>query len=185
MTRDTDSGGDDAIRDELRRLHDDDIPAPRPEFRDALLDATSRRVSAFAWRRRLAAAAAILAIYVAGAASGYLWREPEVAPIGTPEPGEDPGRIETPTGDPHAPRVVTPEDPRELRRTLRPVIPARRRQILRDAGDEYLGGERFDPESALYCYQQLLDEMPQDASTVPDADDSWLLKHLKLARAAN
>ncbi len=126
-----------------------ETPTPSDDFHDTVLARTSRVVK---WRRlrtRLLQVAAAVAIYIAGAASGFILdrgREPTVAPIAeVPRPD-----------DPALDGSTLPRDPRALEPRLLEAAPEVQEQKWKEAGDLYLLSDRSDPEAALYCYRRLL-----------------------------
>jgi hypothetical protein len=134
------------------------------ELRDAIYRRTARIVRARRWRKRLALAAAAVLLFAAGVLTGSRF---------LPFPGGE--------GAEEAPLVARrPPEPAAIEARLRAARPEDRPEILRRAGDGYLRGDVPDPESALRCYRQLLEERPENA--VASADDSWLLLYLKLSR---
>jgi hypothetical protein len=137
------------------------------DHREAVYRRTALKIRGYRRRRVLRSATLLLAVFLAGAGSGLQFSGPEaVAPAG-------PRTVETVS-------PALPSDPRDLDRKLRTAPPEERRRILRHAGDSYLAAAEADPGAAMHCYRQLLKE---EGTQVAEADDSWLLLYLKLARS--
>jgi hypothetical protein len=131
-------------------------------------------------RRRALTLGAVFLVYLGGTTTGYLLsggarlEEARVQPV-------------APQGDAGAGRpidvedVPLPADPRDLEEQLATVSPGERSRLLRQAGNGYISARHSNPEAALYCYRRLLSSAPPSPAEVPDVEDSWLLKYLKLA----
>jgi hypothetical protein len=151
-------------------------PAPPPPEPAGLRDAAWRPAARVLRRRRgLRAGRWVLVlavVYVAGAATVWLWRPDRPAPA-PPPPAQQPEEL--PPADPY--RADPPE---RIEQWAGRAGGAARVALYRRAGDGYLA--RGDEAKALRCYKQCLDGgRPEDLAIRAD-QDSWLLMSLKLAR---
>lgn len=150
--------------------------------RKEVLAATLRQLRARRITRTAVRLGAIAAVaYAAGLAT--IVAIPNGARVRTPVP--TPVSVES---HPQAPETSVLEsvmvegviDPEALALALAEMRPENQIELLRRAGDWYLS-QANDVESAVGCYQRMLDKMaPIDGSQVED--DSWLLLALKRAR---
>lgn len=144
------------------------------ELRRRLLMQTTKVVRHRSRRRRLAfmftSAAAVLLV-VSGIASITLRSKPDHVP-------RVPGPVAVETFLPGAPAADAPAA--AIEQIGEVSSPGHRAALYRRAGDRYLLDEA-DPQDALRCYTQALDDGSEADLTV-SAEDSWLLMALKIDR---
>jgi hypothetical protein len=160
---------DDAFDDLLRRpaaACDDDL-------RHAIFEQTTQVLRRRALPRRIAFGVAVAAGVLLVIAGVFSLRPGERREGPAREPGSI---VQTP-----APEVPATNAPAAVIERLGETSADGQRAVLyRRAGDRYLE-EEADPQDALRCYTQALDEGSDNALTI-SADDSWLLMALKMDR---
>jgi hypothetical protein len=152
-----------------------------PELRDRLREMTSShvRLAAISSSRRslvrwLVTAAALAACYVAGGATVWLIRPTTATAVlveHEPPKPEPPATISPPE---------LPQSPRELEIAAEKADGAESSRLFFEAGRRYLS-EWKDRQSALRCYRNALDLLPETPVIDPRIDD-WLLVDLKTDR---
>jgi hypothetical protein len=141
-------------------------------LREALLRQTRRVVRRRLWGRRLAAAAALTACYLAGIGTARLTERPVARPE-APLFAQRSEKSAEPTPPPASPAP-------EALEWQALDNPQPQPDVYREAGDRYLA-EEADYESALRCYRGALDS-GADKDLAVQPGDSWLLMALKDAR---
>jgi hypothetical protein len=184
--------------------HDDldDILAPKPVpesagLRDALFRQTAHRLARRVVVRRVAkitaALTAVAAVFVVGAAAGWVTKIPDPGrpdPLGPLSPNVAPVvvtvvvpvPVPVPLPDPSARIAVTPDPPTAAAAELRAEQaddPQEAARLYRLAGDRYLN-DLDDYANAARCYRLYL-ARAGDAGLTPEPGDTWLLTSLKNA----
>jgi hypothetical protein len=153
-------------------------PQPLPPETDALRQAIYSRTRRILRRRRglrwLAYAAALLVSF----AAGLLAMRAAMRDVPAPIPEESVQRQETP---PPAEKPLVSANESALDREWRAFDSTDQRpELYRDAGDHYMTAE-YDPQSALRCYTNALDNGTEKDLTI-STNDNWLLMAIKNAR---
>ncbi len=174
-------------------MTDDDLDAllaPRPPaaadaaFRDALFRRTRRTLAARRWGRRVAVAAGVGAVFLAGGAAGWVARPVPASPVvRAPDPVVVTVFVPVPVpaavpSSPGPVAAVPSAADAEVKAELADD-PAEAARLYRTAGDRYLA-DRDDYANAARCYRLFL-ARAGDAGLTPTAADSWLLASLKNA----
>lgn len=207
--KDSDAHQKEPLLNGLDQLPDGVFELPRASetLRRTLRDRTSAVVCRQARWRRLARAGSLVTAYAAGILTTLLlWnaggkvdelsvadreqmpREELAVDNGTPELDPNESTVPHPFDGPSLedsdpfPDEVPPNDvdPQQLRASVADASPRERIELLQRAGDLYLN-RLADVQSALDCYQQVLELLPVDERAKPKRNDSWLLAELKLA----
>lgn len=159
------------------RLDSDALDGPE-DLRQAVYARTLRLLRARRLRRQAVRAAAMVAVYFAGAATVLLAgqsREPDIASGPAAESGHWVAAIPA-TNDESA--LL---DPEKLAITMAPLERPEQARILKRAGDAWLA--RDDLQTAVKYYRDYLDQLEPERRGRPDADDSWLLMSLRVEHA--
>jgi hypothetical protein len=153
-------------------------PPPLPLDADALRqDVYARTRTILRSRRRLRLFAYAAALLVSFAA-GLLAMRSAMRPAPDPLPDV---RVERHEGPPPTYTPPTPPDESALAREWIAFDSTdHRRELYQDAGDLYMTAE-IDPQSALRCYTNSLDNGTEQDLTI-STDDNWLLMAIKDAR---
>lgn len=171
-----------------RFLEQSPAAPPSGEARQALLLQTQKVVRGRRLRKRLGLALALLACYLAGAATMQAWvrgfrSRPEITNLqGTSEPEQglaQQGSLTPMNPTPPVPIEMDPDAPAALVELIAARSPAHQALLYRSAGDRYWR-ELGDVESALRCYRLALASPESDLSL--DPEDNWILMALKQAR---
>jgi hypothetical protein len=172
---------DSDIARQLRDLGRDVLPAADATFREALRRRTAAAVRRRPLWRRIGTVAAMLLVYGAGIATARLaWVGDRLRPV-------DPGRPATAAPAAAADlAAVEPRledaDPSEIERRALASPRERRVELLRLAGDRYLG-EGQDVDAALRCYRAALSLMRREKLAAVSVNETWLFAALKTSRS--
>jgi len=158
-------------------------PLPLPPDAEALRQKVYAQTSRVLRRRRRLWQCAYAAGLAASFAIGLLVMRASIRPIPT-DSGER-GRVSAPStqalGTLTRPRPPVPADESALAREVVAFDSLDQRgELYRQAGDRYME-EESDPQSALRCYANALDNVPKQEQAI-SSDDNWLLMAIKNAR---
>jgi hypothetical protein len=171
--------------DELDELLSPKPGGERPGMRAELFDRTGRQLARARLVRRLARAAAAVAVFAAGGLAGWAAKPgrvsvervpspPEVVAIPVVVPVVTSGEVTSP-GSP----VVSTHPGKLEQQAELADDPAGAARLYRLAGDAYLN-DRQDYRNAARCYRLFL-ARAGDAGLSPEPGDTWLLTSLKNA----
>ena len=152
-------------------------PPALPEIetlRQTVYQRTRRVINRRRLVRRFAYAAALLVSFGVGVLATRMIAKTDV--------GER-GRVSAPSASPGAlpqPRSPSPDDSPLAREWIALESEDHRHELYRQAGDRYMT-EEFDPQSALRCFSNALDNGTEQDLAI-SSDDNWLLMAIKDAR---
>jgi hypothetical protein len=154
-------------------------PPSVPPESEALRQAVYARTRRVLRRRRVVRQFAYAAAVAAAFTLGFLVLRLVSRPSPSPQPNETVKQLPSPQRPDKAPAPVAAE-PALVREWQAFESEDHRGELYRQAGDLYMAEEN-DPQSALRCYANALDNGTKQDLTI-SGDDNWLLMAIKNAR---
>lgn len=152
--------------------------ADNEALRQAVYSQTRRLLRRRRWIRRFAYAASLLVSFAVGAGTMRMMPQPARTELGERESVSHPLAQKNPGTD--APRSPSPDDSALAQEWIAFDSEEQRSESYRQAGDRYMKDES-DPQSALRCYSNALDNGTEQDLAI-STEDNWLLMVIKDAR---